>query len=174
MSFLENGGAVKRAPLDHLAAFASDADVDEYGRLAATPFCFITGSGHQYFLDTVRRDDVISTATRKERSRSLPTTLRTNSLLARAVSQEIILSALTMTPRIGPGVVSEPTKLPNLDGTAGRTRNRLVDGLSAPSHYAAAFSSPSPTSAGRMSFHTAAARCHFRSGAHQLRWAGLA
>jgi CRISPR-associated endonuclease/helicase Cas3 len=55
MSFLENGGAVKRAPLDHLAAFASDADVDEYGRLAATPFCFITGSGHQYFLDTVRQ-----------------------------------------------------------------------------------------------------------------------
>jgi hypothetical protein len=55
MSFLENGGAAKRAPLDHLAAFASDADVDEYGRLAATPFCFITGSGHQYFLDTVRQ-----------------------------------------------------------------------------------------------------------------------
>jgi CRISPR-associated endonuclease/helicase Cas3 len=55
MSFLENGGAVRRAPLDHLAAFASDADVDEYGRLTATPFCFITGSGHQYFLDTVRQ-----------------------------------------------------------------------------------------------------------------------
>lgn len=55
MNFLENGGAAKRAPLDHLAAFASDADVDEYGRLTATPFCFITGSGHQYFLDTVRQ-----------------------------------------------------------------------------------------------------------------------
>jgi CRISPR-associated endonuclease/helicase Cas3 len=55
MRFLENGGAAKRAPLDHLAAFASDADVDEYGRLTATPFCFITGSGGQYFLDTVRQ-----------------------------------------------------------------------------------------------------------------------
>ena len=40
---------------------------------------------------------------------------------------------------------------------AGRARNRLVDGLSAPSHYAAAFSSPSRTFAGRVSFHTAAA-----------------
>jgi hypothetical protein len=33
-------------------------------------------------------DDVVSTATRKERSRSLPATLRTDSLLAGAVSQE--------------------------------------------------------------------------------------
>lgn len=39
---------------------------------------------------------------------------------------------------------------------AGRTRNRLADGLSAPSHYAAAFSSPSRTFVGRVSFHTAA------------------
>lgn len=55
ISFLENSGVSRRAPLDYLAAFASDANVDEYGHLAATPFCFITGSGHQYFLDTVRQ-----------------------------------------------------------------------------------------------------------------------
>ena len=33
---------------------------------------------------------------------------------------------------------------------AGRTRNRLMDGLSAPRHYAAAFSSPSRTFAGHV------------------------
>jgi hypothetical protein len=42
-------------PLDLLAVFASDACVEKSGRVAATPFCFITGSGHQYFLDTVRQ-----------------------------------------------------------------------------------------------------------------------
>ena len=54
MSFLENGGAAKRAPLDYIAAFASDK-FEKNGRLTYTPFCFITGSGHQYFLDTVRQ-----------------------------------------------------------------------------------------------------------------------
>jgi len=43
-------------------------------------------------------------------------------------------------------------------GAADRTRNRLVDGLSASGHYAGAFSSPSRAFAGRASFHTAAAR----------------
>jgi len=60
------------------------------------------------------------------------------------------------------GAIVSRSKCLNLDGAAGRTRNRLVDGLSAPSHYAAAFSSPSPTFAGRVSFHTAAARCHYQ------------
>ena len=46
---------VKRAPLDLLAAFASDGCVESSGRVSATPFCFTTGSGHQYFLDTVRQ-----------------------------------------------------------------------------------------------------------------------
>ncbi len=41
---------------------------------------------------------------------------------------------------------------------AGRARHRLVDGLSAPSRNAAAFSSPSRAFAGRVSFHTAAAK----------------
>jgi CRISPR-associated endonuclease/helicase Cas3 len=54
-SFLEDSGAAARAPLDLLAAFASDAYLEKSGRVAATPFCFITGSGHQYFLDTVRQ-----------------------------------------------------------------------------------------------------------------------
>ncbi|MBI1357982.1 MAG: type I-U CRISPR-associated helicase/endonuclease Cas3 [Acidobacteria bacterium] len=44
-----------REPLDLLAAFASDACVDKRGSVVPTPFCFITGSGHQYFLDTVRQ-----------------------------------------------------------------------------------------------------------------------
>ena len=54
-SFLEVCGDTGRAPLDLLAAFGSDAYVEKSGRVAATPFCFITGSGHQYFLDTVRQ-----------------------------------------------------------------------------------------------------------------------
>jgi hypothetical protein len=41
--------------VDLLAAFGSDACVKETGAIAAMPFCFITGSGHQYFLDTVRQ-----------------------------------------------------------------------------------------------------------------------
>lgn len=41
-----------RAPLDLLAAFGSDACVDENRRIVATPFCLIKGSGHQFFLET--------------------------------------------------------------------------------------------------------------------------
>jgi CRISPR-associated endonuclease/helicase Cas3 len=44
-----------REALDLLASFASDACLERSGRVTATPFCFITGSGHQYFLDTVRQ-----------------------------------------------------------------------------------------------------------------------
>ena len=45
-----------RAPLDFLAAFASDACPREKGdALVRTPFCFTTGSGRQYFLDTIRQ-----------------------------------------------------------------------------------------------------------------------
>ena len=49
--------SLNREPLDFLAAFASDACLLEKNRdtLVPTPFCFTTGSGHQYFLDTVRQ-----------------------------------------------------------------------------------------------------------------------
>ena len=52
--------------------------------------------------------------------------------------------------------------MPEPDGAAGRTRNQLADGLSAPSHYAAAFSSPSRIFVGRVSFHTAAVKCTYQ------------
>jgi len=56
MRFLEGCGVASRMPADLLAAFASDACVEGKERqVAATPFCFTTGSGHQYFLDTVRQ-----------------------------------------------------------------------------------------------------------------------
>lgn len=55
VGFLDDARIDAREPLDLLAAFASDACVDKSDRVAATPFCFITGSGHQYFLDTVRQ-----------------------------------------------------------------------------------------------------------------------
>lgn len=51
--FLDDGD---RNALDLLASFASDACLEKKTqRVTATPFCFITGSGHQYFLDTVRQ-----------------------------------------------------------------------------------------------------------------------
>ncbi|MCE7872576.1 hypothetical protein DYH09_19645 [bacterium CPR1] len=52
--FLADSGPGNRETLDLLAAFGSDACLmDKSERIRATPFCFITGSGHQYFLDTV-------------------------------------------------------------------------------------------------------------------------
>lgn len=61
--FLDKFGSVGREPLDLLAAFASDGCLDK-GRVVATPFCFITGSGHQYFLDTARQLMELVTAER--------------------------------------------------------------------------------------------------------------
>ncbi|MCS6897376.1 MAG: hypothetical protein NZM29_05330, partial [Nitrospira sp.] len=53
--FLECADHTDRETLDLLATFGSDACIKEQSdRIEATPFCFITGSGHQYFLDTVR------------------------------------------------------------------------------------------------------------------------
>lgn len=53
-AFLSSASNTSRFSIDLLAAFGSDAVTDKYGRIGSTPFCFITGSGHQYFLDTVR------------------------------------------------------------------------------------------------------------------------
>jgi hypothetical protein len=53
-ALLATAGQGDREPLDFLAAFASDACV-RYGRIVATPFCFVRGSGQQYLLDTVRQ-----------------------------------------------------------------------------------------------------------------------
>ncbi len=44
-----------RHPADLLAHFGSEVCADlKTKRLDSTPFCFITGSGHQYFLDTAK------------------------------------------------------------------------------------------------------------------------
>ena len=53
--FLNNASFAKRATLDLLAAFGAEIDSDPAARIVPTPFCFITGSGHQWFLDTVRQ-----------------------------------------------------------------------------------------------------------------------
>lgn len=54
--FLDTSNQLTRATLDLMSDFASDACVQEKnGKIEATPFCFISGSGHQYFLDTVRQ-----------------------------------------------------------------------------------------------------------------------
>jgi hypothetical protein len=55
LSFIQTASYQHRQATDFLAAFGSDAVVERNGRITSTPFCFITGSGHQYFLDTVRQ-----------------------------------------------------------------------------------------------------------------------
>lgn len=54
-AFLATSTHAKRCSVDVLAAFGSDASEGKNGRIFSNPFCFITGSGHQYFLDTVRQ-----------------------------------------------------------------------------------------------------------------------
>jgi CRISPR-associated endonuclease/helicase Cas3 len=50
----ETEGFTDREALDFLAAFGSDACLlQKSERIEPTPFCFIKGSGHQYFLETV-------------------------------------------------------------------------------------------------------------------------
>lgn len=45
-----------RTTIDLFAAFGSDACLEQRSRrIQVTPFCFVTGSGHQYFLDTARQ-----------------------------------------------------------------------------------------------------------------------
>jgi hypothetical protein len=58
--FLSAAGSADREALDLLAAFGSDACRQRNSAtidapIEATPFCFIAGSGHQDFLDTVRQ-----------------------------------------------------------------------------------------------------------------------
>jgi hypothetical protein len=54
--FLVGAGHSDRETLDLLAAFGSDACREERSdAIVPTPFCFIRGSGQQFFLDTVRQ-----------------------------------------------------------------------------------------------------------------------
>lgn len=59
--FTKGADSTAREAIQYLAAFGSDACMEDgkgdlQGRtIDATPFCFIRGSGHQYFLDTVRK-----------------------------------------------------------------------------------------------------------------------
>jgi len=59
--FVEGRDVAAREALDLLAAFGSDACLEDgksdprERKIEATPFCFIRGSGHQELLDTVRK-----------------------------------------------------------------------------------------------------------------------
>lgn len=57
--FLVGAGHADRETLDFLAAFGSDAcrskSKTKPHEIEPMPFCFTTGSGHQFFLDTVRQ-----------------------------------------------------------------------------------------------------------------------
>lgn len=53
---LDEASQRERNILDLYAAFGSDVcSQDKSDQMLATNFCFITGSGHQYFLDTIRQ-----------------------------------------------------------------------------------------------------------------------
>lgn len=55
-NMLEETNVSTREHVDMVASFASDACFDKKTfRVQATPICFVTGSGHQYFLDTARQ-----------------------------------------------------------------------------------------------------------------------
>jgi hypothetical protein len=54
-SFLAEAGIANRRAIDLLAAFGVEIADDDNDRIQPTPFCFITGSGHQWFLDTARQ-----------------------------------------------------------------------------------------------------------------------
>lgn len=61
VEFLQSAHGGERETVDLLAAFGSDACLDrtrggaDNPHIEATPFCFIRGSGHQNFLETVRK-----------------------------------------------------------------------------------------------------------------------
>jgi len=54
-SSLQEATVAERESADLYAAFGSDASTTDGSQMQATPFCFTTGSGHQYFLDTARK-----------------------------------------------------------------------------------------------------------------------
>jgi hypothetical protein len=54
-AFLSDSSLSDCCAIELLASFGCDIDSNDDERIAATPFCFITGSGHQYFLDTARQ-----------------------------------------------------------------------------------------------------------------------
>jgi hypothetical protein len=55
-TFSEGASLNARETLDLLASFGSDGRLAQRSdAIEPTPFCFITGSGHQFFLDTVRQ-----------------------------------------------------------------------------------------------------------------------
>ncbi len=64
------GGATHAArdALDLLAAFGSDGAVARSAAIEATPFCFITGAGHQFFLETARELIGVVTAERVQQA----------------------------------------------------------------------------------------------------------
>jgi len=55
-SFILNEATLnKREALDMLTAFGAEASAKQNDPILLTRFCFITGSGHQYFLETARQ-----------------------------------------------------------------------------------------------------------------------
>lgn len=56
LEMMDNASRNNREPVDMMASFASDVCYDEEtSRIQPSLFCFATGSGHQYFLDTSRQ-----------------------------------------------------------------------------------------------------------------------
>ena len=77
----------ERRVLDFLAAFASES-VTNGELLEPTPFCFVTGSGHQYFLKTIGKLMRVVDACRIERCLFHPWTFDDERLSLRWASVE--------------------------------------------------------------------------------------
>jgi len=83
-TFTAGAGAADRDAADLLAAFGSDACLQERsGTIQPTPFQFITGSGHQFFLETVRQLMDRVTAAHVEETLFQPWTYRDEGLSMR-------------------------------------------------------------------------------------------
>jgi hypothetical protein len=60
-SMRAEAGLRVRATVDLLASFGTEISNNANERILPTPFCFITGSGHQWFLDTARELMAVAT-----------------------------------------------------------------------------------------------------------------
>lgn len=87
--FIMGNDAALREAIGYVAAFGSDACVEngkgtlQERKIEATPFCFIRGSGHQNFLDTVRKLLDKVTAERLRQTLFAPWTYRDEGLSMR-------------------------------------------------------------------------------------------
>ena len=129
---------------------------DAWVKVGASRFLKGDMKGLAYFKEKARRAKLQFEVVLVQPGASVSTV--TDDSLRLLATTELYLMKTTRSGVSGDLLAMTFNRMREAKSAAGRTRNRLVDGLSAPSHYAAAFPSPSRTFAGHVSLHTAAAR----------------